>query len=551
MVAESAAQVFHGRQQGHISCLPVEVLTDAFTYLLPKSLVIDDAIGAHALKPDCCLHRRRKHDDIINISHVCRPWRSICLAAPSLWNLLWITDEDHFTPRTEEFIRRSANMPLEVAVRDELRRNWRLFPYQQDVNPFKGPLIHPLLKFFNLVPCALQRLKTLRICSGFSTSQDFTSCFDKPAPLLESFALYFDHMGTDGVESTSHILPSPLFSDSTPSLRQLSIHHAEVPWTSNIFKNLTLLCIWRDEEHEADHVEVNLLLQIMRNCPEIVSLEIGFAGPTLLADDSTHPSSLTSKVPALSLKNIKLYGMAELEPVLVFLSRLQTSRLQSLIVGHLGLFLLNIDDFVPQTVTFDPRSNLCNCLWIDVDPNCEWVIAEQFMLDGLESKMTLDPKYFSLRWLQKTKSSFKRHISCLNDDNGVHHYEVDPNDYRILSLTFLQRMCPSSETIRAITIRGSDSALDELAFEGIFGYFSNLYCIEVRHNMDLVEAGSFMEYLATQAEVTEECFSADMIALQSVHMLIFENVEFKPGNFDFLCCFLRHRKRREAPIQYI
>ncbi|KLO15770.1 hypothetical protein SCHPADRAFT_248923 [Schizopora paradoxa] len=464
---QGAAQTFQRHERGHISCLPLEVLTDTFAHLLPESLAIDDIISAHELESDWCLHRRRNHDDIIHISHVCRSWRSICLTTSPLWSLLWITDEDCFAPRTEEFVNRSGNMTLEVAVRDEIFRKKDFLSNKEDPNSFNGPLIHPLLKFFSLVPHALQRMKTLRVCSRFSPTQDFTSYFDKPAPLLESFALYVDSLSTDDIETTTHILPSPLFGGSTPSLRKLSIHGADVPWTSDIFKNLTFLCICRDERRERNDVSVNLLLQILENCPEIVSLEIGFAGPTLPVGDRMNESSLTPKLAVSFLKNINLYGMRGMAPVVAFLSRLQTPRLQTLIVGHLGLSLLSIDDFLPQTVTFDPRSNLCNCIGIDVDPGCGWVIAEQFIVDDLETKMTLDPKYFSLRWLQRTKSSFKRRINCLNDDTGDFEFpEGIPDDFRTLSLTFLQRMCPSPETIRALTIRGSDSALDELAFEG-------------------------------------------------------------------------------------
>lgn len=114
-----SAQIY---QRGHITCIPVEVLTDAFTYLLPESLAIDDILGALEMESDWFLHGRRRHDDLIHITHVCRSWRRMCLSTPSFWSLIWVTDEDRFALRTEEFIRRSGSMPLEIAVVDHCSR---------------------------------------------------------------------------------------------------------------------------------------------------------------------------------------------------------------------------------------------------------------------------------------------------------------------------------------------------------------------------------------------------------------------------------------------
>ncbi|KLO15769.1 hypothetical protein SCHPADRAFT_248825 [Schizopora paradoxa] len=306
--ALAPAQTIQSLRRNHISRLPVELLTDVFSYLLPETLAIDDVVEALETESDWCLHMRRKHGDIIHASHVCRSWRRICLSTPSFWSLIWVTDEDQFTPRTCEFVRRSGSVPLEVAIRDERSRDQRFHTLSGDEDdevPFHGPLLHPLLRFFGQFPHSLQRMKTLRVCSRFPSQQDFTSYFKEPAPVLESFALYVDCLSNTGYEPIVLQLPIPLFDGTTPSLRKLSLDGAEVPWTSNIFNNLTFLRICRFESRrEDDRVHLGQLLQIIKNCPGIVSLELRFAGPVLPADYDKSPK--TSQYTAPYLKNIIL-----------------------------------------------------------------------------------------------------------------------------------------------------------------------------------------------------------------------------------------------------
>ncbi|KLO15767.1 hypothetical protein SCHPADRAFT_927010 [Schizopora paradoxa] len=553
-------------RRGHISCLPVEILTEAFGYLLPESLAIDAYLDAFEAESDWYLHSKRKHDDIIRISHVCRSWRKICLSTPTFWNVVWVTDDDRFASRTEEFIRRSEKAPLEIAVCDDCSRVQRLghTPGKFDEkNPFDGPLIHPLLNFVDRFPGVLQQLKQLRITSRFNPGQDFSSCFNKAAPSLESFAINVDTFGaSDDEGSPPFLLPSQLFRGSTPSLRKVSLDGAEIAWTSSIFRNLTFLRIFREmDRREIDCVNLDGLLQIIEDCPVLVSLELGFAGPVVPMNNPNARDLVGLKINAPSLKNINLSGMMELAPVNLFLSCLQTSQLETLIVGHFDLSVLSIDEFLPRTLTFDPDSNLCNCINIDSDPRCEWVTVDQFTVDDLESKMTQDPKYFSLRWLRETEASFNRRIRCINDDDRIFDREEgDPDEYRMLLSTFLYRMCSSPEVTRAISFRGSDDVLDELPLEDIFKYLSNLYCVEVRYNLGFIEAETFMAFLALEAKKADYANlkkanrnrKGDIrIALPSVRMLIFDSVVFHTDGFKSLRSFLTHRKKQKAPILYV
>jgi len=164
--------------------------------------------------------------------------------------------------------------------------------------------------------------------------------------------------------------------------------------------------------------------------------------------------------------------------------------------------------------------------------------------------MVQNPKFFSLRWLRETNSSFERRIRCINDDDGI--LEVrgrDPDEYRSLALTFLSRMCLSPENTRALSIRGCDSVLDEFPFEEVLEFLSNVYCVEIRYNLGYIRADCFMAFLETEASAADTWDPGT--ALPSVNMLIFDSVEFNLRNFNPLRSFLAHRKRRKAPISYL
>ncbi len=110
-------------------------------------------------------------------------------------------------------------------------------------------------------------------------------------------------------------------------------------------------------------------------------------------------SRLTQKLDVPFLRSIILYGMKEMGMVQAFLSRLQTTRLQSLLIDYHGLSVNIIDEFLPQTLSFDPRSNLCNCIRLEVEQDDEEINVTQYLVDDMERRLFHDPKYVSLRRL--------------------------------------------------------------------------------------------------------------------------------------------------------
>ncbi len=136
-------------------------------------------------------------------------------------------------------------------------------------------------------------------------------------------------------ETARYRLPSSLFAGYTPMLRKLSLDAIEVPWMSSIFKNLTFLrinCIdiTNDMDGFSCRVEVQRLLEIIGDCPNLVSLVLKDAGPTSPAHDSmvnvlcADRGPETSKVDARSLTVIQLHGLTDLKTLLLFLDSLRT-----------------------------------------------------------------------------------------------------------------------------------------------------------------------------------------------------------------------------------
>ncbi len=125
-----------------ILCLPSEIATRVFAYLLPITLAIDDILDAMERESDWKLHRERKHDDLLSVSQVCREWRRICLSTSLLWRLLWITDDDVCPLRAKVFTIGRSRSYSKQNVKQRLA-SYCDACYGDVYKAFNGPLFHP------------------------------------------------------------------------------------------------------------------------------------------------------------------------------------------------------------------------------------------------------------------------------------------------------------------------------------------------------------------------------------------------------------------------
>ncbi|THG97464.1 hypothetical protein EW026_g4545 [Hermanssonia centrifuga] len=154
-------------------------------------------------------------------TQVCRYWRAVALASPSLW-----TEMDFMSPDGRRsipniikvFARRSADLPLNLHL------------WSTEVNVSYSRL-NPIL-------CRLR---------GFHMHRSNSHVLEQlnlPAPLLENLTLSPCETSMSlrgGAAALSYILPK-IFADVTPSLRKLTINYFN-SWPGNDFHGLTHLCL--------------------------------------------------------------------------------------------------------------------------------------------------------------------------------------------------------------------------------------------------------------------------------------------------------------------
>jgi len=146
-------------------------------------------------------------ENLIMLTHVCRGWRELLVARPSLWARLDCTNTD----KTRVYIERSKSTPLELSLQN------MDIPYHGDV--------------FHLVVPYISRLKSLTIRGIGDLLQHLTPYISCPIPLLRELTIDF-------ICNPSPILESTLSNGDLSSLHSLRLAGVItiLPW-----KNLSKL----------------------------------------------------------------------------------------------------------------------------------------------------------------------------------------------------------------------------------------------------------------------------------------------------------------------
>lgn len=211
-----------------ISCLPPELLACIFSWVtMPYRL-----------------------ENLLLITSICRHWRHVALADPTLWSVLEFNELD----MALDFLERSRGSKLETSLVCGLAAE----------NGLSIPFILKLL--FS----SMQRTKALKI----SCSQQIV---EQHTQLFRSFrAPHLHQLHFHGEEGTVRI-PHDLFNFYHPNLLHVSLWSASIPWDSPLLHSLHSLDLSRISE--TAQPSLSELLFILSACPRLERLSLNKAGP--------------------------------------------------------------------------------------------------------------------------------------------------------------------------------------------------------------------------------------------------------------------------------
>jgi hypothetical protein len=163
--------------------------------------------------------------EVVPLTHACRRWRHIALRTPKLWTSLRDRDVTNMLP---VFIERSQETPLDVTV------------------SISSDDTHRLKRFTDLQTASSHlRSFEVTITGSFTDAvKEALSHFHKPAPLLTTLSIRFDHdakiPAPESPEAGDAF--SRLFGREHPILSALSLKNLR-PWTSPLSETLTTLTL--------------------------------------------------------------------------------------------------------------------------------------------------------------------------------------------------------------------------------------------------------------------------------------------------------------------
>ncbi|KAG0696802.1 hypothetical protein DFH29DRAFT_949556 [Suillus ampliporus] len=205
---------------------PSELLATIFTHILEEQ-VFDRCRGIHR-----GMHRQGLPTWEI-VTHVCRHWRQVALACPTLWTFI-----DHAPARR-------------LSIMLERSKTAALIVF------YTSSHLHCIGQALSQLP----RIKVLHLCACLWNVDHISDCLSsQPAPLLEIFELYAVEPGLDTISDA-------IFQGRAPRLRSVVLTQCTFSWTSSIFSGLPTLNLRRI------HVPTLLqLLSVLRRMPGLEQL---------------------------------------------------------------------------------------------------------------------------------------------------------------------------------------------------------------------------------------------------------------------------------------
>jgi hypothetical protein len=164
--------------------------------------------------------------------------------------------EDLDVDKTRVYLERSKSSPISVRIDEG----------SDDLSPHNS--------FFQIVPHAVDRLKSLVVNGTPRNLSAITAPLSRPAPLLEY--LWIDG-NCESMPQDNPTLTSALFNRDLPSLRELHLEYVrtELPWRNMV--NLTSFELWHTTP---DDFSIRQLLDFFESAPRLRTIDLLHATPT-------------------------------------------------------------------------------------------------------------------------------------------------------------------------------------------------------------------------------------------------------------------------------
>ena len=187
-------------------------------------------------------------DGIVTLTHVCQAWREAFISRSSLWTRFNCEDSE----KTRIYLERSKSSPIHLSC-----------------DKYKA--ISPHDPFFQIIPHATGRLKSLFIKGTTENVQVITSHLSHPAPLLEFLSIANYGANRPVVITSAH------FGGDLSSLRTLHLDfvRTELPW-----RNMANLTSFKLSRTPPGAVSVEGLLDFFESAPCLHEVELCDVTPT-------------------------------------------------------------------------------------------------------------------------------------------------------------------------------------------------------------------------------------------------------------------------------
>ncbi|THH01569.1 hypothetical protein EW026_g1155 [Hermanssonia centrifuga] len=378
----------------------------------------------------------REMDFELLVTRVCKRWREVALAIPSLWSTI-VYEEPFLIDKARAYLERSQDVPLTISIDCSLNDDLREEDEEEDLeDPESAKTTEQyanLKAFLDLVHSHSSRWRSFELMVSFYALmqlglETLASC--PSAPMLEVLQLYHYEDGEEVADFSPAQLKEQnfiLFHGNAPRLSQVALWGVHLDWAKSGF-----LAGLRDLElaYHAPDVRPSYrdFLRILRASPELTTLTLCQSGPAgypvewlqSISEGDSEADALVELTPtldsplSLTLSSLSNLVLAFMPPnyVIALLDRLHVPNVTSLALDFEDDDYTSVLEHMssPSPVSSKPLFAGIQALKISGMP-CTDVTTLCRALSTLQNVMSLNINFFHVDyiWLALLEAPEKVH----------------------------------------------------------------------------------------------------------------------------------------------